>query len=75
MLSNYNNEYIHNLIKKHDEDLQYIHIIFNKEISELKESYNQKINNLEMKTNELETRMYRMKNELNKIKFMIGKII
>jgi len=54
-------------MSNHEEELQKIHIMFNQEIIELKEYYNMKIANLEMKINEDETRLYNIQYEVTKI--------
>ena len=49
---------IDKIIKEHDEELRYVHIMFNDEIKQIKEEYNMKITNLEMMINENETRHF-----------------
>lgn len=49
---------IEKIIKEHDEELRYVHIMFNDEIKQIKEEYNMKITNLEMMINENETRHF-----------------
>ena len=49
---------IDKIIKEHDEELRYVHIMFNNEIKQIKEEYNTKITNLEMMISENETRQF-----------------
>jgi len=49
---------IDKIIKEHDEELRYVHIMFNDEIKQIKEEYNMRITNLEMMINENETRHF-----------------
>jgi hypothetical protein len=49
---------IDKIIKEHDEELQYVHNMFNDEIKQIKEEYNTRITNLEMMISENETRQF-----------------
>jgi len=51
-------DHIDKIIKEHDEELRYVHIMFNNEIKQIKEEYNTKITNLEMMISENETRQF-----------------
>ena len=56
-----------NITIEHEKELQRVHNMFNQEIKELKESYNMKITNLEMKISEIETEHVIVQKKLMKI--------
>ena len=50
--------------EEHEKELRNVHNIFNQEIKDMKENYNMKINILQMRLEEIETKQYIMKKKL-----------
>ena len=74
MYYNYNSEYIKKIFYDHEQEIRKLHIVFNNEIKEIKQNNDLKINNLEMRICEMETKLFILKSRLNNIKNISTKI-